>query len=191
MAFILRVSPRLTQAEIEQRFRKCRDVGEKLRWQAVMLKGEGRSAREIASICKRREDWVRRTVRRFNEEGPEGLLDGRVANGRARLLTPEQEGLLCVAIDGPAPGGGVWTSGRVAEWCATSLGVPISEDTAWKYLRRLGFSRQVPRPKHPDADERAQDAFKKGGFPVVFETSFENIRTPKSRSGRRTKPGTG
>lgn len=30
-----------------------------------MLKAEGRTARDIADICKRKEDWVRRTVRRY------------------------------------------------------------------------------------------------------------------------------
>ena len=191
MAFILRVSPRLTQSEIERRFRLCQDAREKLRWQAVMLKGQGRPAADIAVICQRREDWVRRTVRRFNEEGPEGLLDGRANNGAARLLSAEQEQQLAAAIEGPAPGGGVWTSGRVAEWCAANLQIRMSEDAGWRSLQRLGFSRQSPRPKHPDADPKAQEAFKKGGSRAVFESSWERIPASKSKSGPKTKPGTG
>ena len=62
VAFILAVSPKWSSADLQARFSQCTDVGEKLRWQAVMLKKEGRSAREIASICGRNEDWVRRTV---------------------------------------------------------------------------------------------------------------------------------
>jgi len=55
------------------RFLPCDSKDEKLRWRAVMLKAEGRRANDIADICKRREDWVRRTVRRYNELGPEGV----------------------------------------------------------------------------------------------------------------------
>ena len=39
------------------------------------------TVRDIADVCKRREDWVRRTVRAYNEDGPEGLVDGRQENG--------------------------------------------------------------------------------------------------------------
>lgn len=34
---------------------------------------------------QRREEWDRRTMRRFNEEGPEGLADGREKNGKAPI----------------------------------------------------------------------------------------------------------
>lgn len=55
---ILHVSAHLSQDELVDRFKRCRDVGERLRWQAVMLKAEGRSARDIADVCKRREDCL-------------------------------------------------------------------------------------------------------------------------------------
>ena len=191
MSLILRVSPRMPHPEIVARFRACRDGSEKLRWQAVMLKGEGWSAADLGQICKRKEDWVRRTVRRFNEEGPEGLLDGRATNGRERMLSAEEETDLWEALQGTPPDGGIWTSPKVAAWIAERVGRPVDELTGWRYLRRLGFTPQRPRPKHPGADEKAQAAFKKGGFKVSWTTSFEPTPEPRSRSGRRTKPGSG
>ena len=187
MAFILGVSPAWTTEQLQSRFKSCTDVGEKLRWQAVMLKREGRSARDIAGICGRNEDWVRRTVRKFNREGAEGLADGRRRNGRPPMLDDDGQEALREAIEGPAPDRGVWTSQKVADWISARLGTPVDEHTGWAYLRRLGFSRQTPRPKHPDANEEAQEAFKKGGFIAAWETSFESTPRPTSRSGRRTK----
>ena len=79
MALILSVSPHLTHNELVARFKNCTDADERLRWQAVLLKSEGRSAAELADVCKRREDWVRRTVRAYNSEGPAALVDRRRA----------------------------------------------------------------------------------------------------------------
>ena len=189
VAFILAVSPKWSSADLQARFSQCTDVGEKLRWQAVMLKKEGRSAREIASICGRNEDWVRRTVRKFNEHGADALADGRRRNGRPPMLDEQGQEELRDAIEGDAPDGGLWTSRKVADWISARLGVPVDEHTGWDYLRRLGFSRQTPRPKHPGADPKAQEAFKKGGFKVAWETSFENTPRRRSRSGQKLKGG--
>jgi transposase len=192
MAFILRVAPKLSLQEITLRFRRCRDGAEKTRWQAVMLKREGRSSAEISSICKRSEGWVRQVVNRGSGEGADGLCDGRKANKRARLLSPAQEVELAEAIDGDAPDGGLWTGPKVARWIeATTGAVDVDDSTGNNYLRRLGFSRQVPRPKHPAADPEAQEAFKKGGFKVSFTTSFGPTRAPRSKSGPKTRRGTG
>ena len=191
MPYILKVSPHLTMEEVVIRFQRCTHAGERLRWQAVMLKGEGRSAVDIADICKKKVDWVRRTVRRYNAAGPDSLKDHRESNGQALLLDTEALAELAAALLGPSPDGGFWTGKKVSRWIGERTGRPVSEHTGVDYLRRLKFTKQVPRPKHPDADERAQVAFKKGGLKVVFETSFEDIQAPKFSSGPRTKPASG
>jgi transposase len=189
MPYILRVSPHLTPDQLVERFKGCKDAALASRWQAVMLKSEGWSARDIARICKRKEDWVRRTVRAYNDGGPDALEDGRSENGRDPVL---EEGLriaLAQALLGPAPDGGFWTSRKVSAWIEARTGTRVSERTGWAYLIKAGFTPQLPRPKHPDADQEAQEAFKKGGFRAVFSSSFENSPGSRSRSGRKTKPG--
>lgn len=187
MPYILRVSPHLTPEALVERFKACGDADERLRLQAVMLKSEGWSAKAIADICKHREDWVRRTVRAYNEGGPDALADGRRDNGRERVLSPAACEELSSALLHPPPDGGLWTSPKVSAWIEEHHGISVSAHTAWAYMVRTGHSRQIPRPKHPDADKEAQEAFKKGGSKVVFQTSFENIPTPRSRSGRKTR----
>jgi len=184
---ILHVLPHLSPEEVVKRFKRCVSSGERLRWQAVMLKAEGRTAVDIADVCKRREDWVRRTVRAYNEGGPEALLDHRQSNGRAFLVDDSAIELLGAAMRGPSPDGGFWSARKVVRWIAEKYGITVSESTALACMGRAGFTKQAPRPKHPDANEEAQVAFKKGGLRAVFETSFERIPTPKSSSGRKTK----
>jgi len=184
----LRVTSHLTADELVTRFLQCDSKDEKLRWQAVMLKAEGRRANDIADICKRREDWVRRTVRRYNELGPEGVADRRQNNGRDPILDDEKQTDLWEAIQGPAPDGGLWTAPKVAKWIAAHAGQKVDDHTGWLYLKRLGYTRQTPRPTHPEADEKAQEAFKRGGYRKPSIALLESIPGPRSRSGPRTKP---
>ena len=96
------------------RFQKCTYAAEGLRWQAVMLRGEGCSAVDIADICKKKVDQVRRTVRRYNAAGPESLKDHRESSGQPLLLDREALAELAAAPPGPSPDGGFWTGKKVS-----------------------------------------------------------------------------
>ncbi len=41
------------------------------------------------------------------------------------------------------------------------LGQPVYAVRGWEMLKRWGFKRKVPRPRHAKTDEQAQAAFKK------------------------------
>lgn len=178
MAHILRVAPHLPPAALEKRYLECADVGERERLHCVLLKQEGRSSKEIAAFFRKREDWVRRTVRRYNEHGPDAMKDGRRNNGSSRLLDDAAMASLDAALQQPHPDGGLWSGPKVAAWIAENVGVDCTNRTGWAYLKRLGYSIQRPRPKHPDADPEAQEAFKKGGSPTTFLAWLTPIRTP-------------
>jgi len=75
MAVPLLVAPHLTARELELRYQQCKDVEERERLHCVLLKLKGRSSAEIAEFFMHREDWVRRTVRRYNAGGPEAMKD--------------------------------------------------------------------------------------------------------------------
>jgi len=51
-------------------------------------------------------------------------------------------------------------SGPAAQWMAGLLGRLVSPGRAIAYLHRLDFTRQVPRPRHAEADQGAQETFK-------------------------------
>jgi transposase len=90
----------------------------------------------------------------YNQKGPEAIPDGRHKNpGQKPLLSPELQEELRQAL--PHPRDGLWTGRSVAEW----LCVPYN--TAWEWLKRLGFSPLRPRPRHREADSKAQEEFKK------------------------------
>jgi transposase len=58
----------------------------------------------------------------------------------------------------------VENSRKVGEWIEARTGKALSnkKQRGWEYLRRLGNSPKVPRPRHAKADEAEREAFEKG-----------------------------
>jgi transposase len=113
---------------------------------------------------------VRRIARRYNERGVEGLGDHRHGNPGAKeraLLDDEGEAELREALlEGPPPaslGGGMWSGPKVALWIAQRNGLEkVHVQRGFEYLRKIGYSPQVPRPSNAKgADSREREAFKK------------------------------
>lgn len=157
----LAVFPHLSHEEIVNRFRTCEDPEEKTRWQAVMLRSEGRSRKDVSDICKRPPDFVRRWVLRYNAQGPDGLTDKRVNNGNSPYLSDEQLLELSAELSKQTDDCGLWTGPAVARWMEEKLGHSVHKATGHTYLQKLNMSLQVPRPSQEKGDPLEQEEFKK------------------------------
>jgi len=160
----------LSLEELEQRYRSCKDAKEKTRWQVIWLYAqqtrENRpSTRAVSQATGFSQNWVYKLIRRYNAEGPQGLIDKHRYNpggDKRALLNQEEQQALRRALQARPPDGGVWTARKVAHWVQAHTGKSMAEVTAWTYLRRLGFSLQRPRPRHTRAaSKQEQEAFKK------------------------------
>ena len=183
-----RLEAHLSVDEIGKRYRMCKDARVKIWLQAIWLRAQGNGTNEVAQTIGCKPDWVRRLVRRWNSLGPESFKDCRKSNGRAALLSSEQQAELMQALMEPAPDGGLWNGHKVAKWIADKTGRKVPYNRGWIYMRDLGFTSQTPRPRHRDADKIKQEEFKKNSpnyIPIL------GIFAPKQklRSGRRTRPG--
>jgi hypothetical protein len=58
---------------------------------------------------------------------------------------------LRAALAEPPADGGLWTGPKVAAWMAARLGREVWPQRGWGYLKKLGHSLQVPRPRHAKA----------------------------------------
>lgn len=47
--------------------------------------------------------------------------------------------------------GGLWAAPKVADWIHARTRVRLNDSSAWRTLKRLDFSLQVPRPQHARA----------------------------------------
>src|SRR3712207_642706 len=156
----------LSTAELGQRYRAARQPIERSHLQIVWLLSQGRSEREVVAVTGYGARWITEIVRRDNAEGAGGLGDQRARNTGARpLLSKEDEKALRDALAEPPADGGLWSGPKVAAWMTARLGRKVWPQRGWDwdYLQKLGYSSQVPRPRHAkaaSADE--QEAFKRG-----------------------------
>jgi transposase len=151
----LPIVPHLTHDEIARRYRACRTGVEKTHWQVLWLLTRPQdppAAAAVAALVGLSPGWVREVLKRWNAHGPDGLADRRAAaNGGQSKLTTDQPIDLWAAIQQPPPDGVLWTGPKVAAYARDRGGVSVCKQTGWEWLRGLGFSPQVPRPKNPGA----------------------------------------
>ena len=136
-------------------YRACRDGIEKTHWQILWLltrTTDPPTPAEVAALVGLTPAWVRTVLKRWNAEGPAGLADRRPAtNGGKPKLSAEQQAALFEALQGRPADGGLWTGPKVAAYARDRWGVAVRAETGWRWLRRLGLSLQVPRPRDPKA----------------------------------------
>jgi transposase len=129
---------------------------------AAVLDGMNRA--EAARIGGMDRQTLRDWVHRFNQHGPDGLIDIKPVGCRPRLSDEQKQILKQLVEDGPDPD----TDG-VVRWRCVDLkrvvrdrfGIDLSEVSLGRVLKQLGFSRISARPRHPMQDPEAIATFKK------------------------------
>jgi transposase len=169
MARRIKLTTKLRVDELERRYRRASEGMERSHWQIIWLLAQGHPAYVVARMTGYSAYWIGQVARRFNDEGADGLVNHRRVSRPsplALLSTPEQLEELRQALAGPAPQNDVWNSRTVAAWLSVRVGRRVSAHAALRYLHRLDFTPQAPRPRHVKAaspEERA--AWKKSWRP--------------------------
>src|SRR3954464_654107 len=180
----------LSPAELGQRYRAARSPIERSHLQIVWLLSRGRSEREVARVTGYGRRWVGEVARRYEEGGPDGLGDRRRGNvGAEPLLGAEDEAALRAALSTPPADGGVWTGPKVATWMAVRLGRKVWPQRGWDYLRKLGYSARVPRPRHAKAAGPEERAAYEQSSPRRWASVAGGTRAGRSRPGPSTSTG--
>src|SRR3954447_17436706 len=130
----------LSPAALGQRYRAARSPIERSHLQIVRLLSQGRGEREVAQVTGYGRRRVAEVVRRYDEDGPDGLGDRRRGDGGGRpLLGAEDEAALKGALAEAPSDGGLWTSPEVAAWMATRLGRKGWPPRGGDHLRKLRY----------------------------------------------------
>ena len=161
------IKPHLTYEAIGQRYKTCKNATEKSYWHLIWLMANPHhpmlvtEAAKTVNFC---ENWARIIVHRYNKEGVQHFIDKRKNNqGKKPILNKKLQAELRVALTQKKPAdGGLWTAPKVAKWIQKKTKKSITSVGAWKWIRKAGFTLQVPRPKHiQSASEEEMATFKK------------------------------
>ena len=156
-----------------------RDSGQSRRLLALAAVLDGASREEAAKAGGMDRQTLRDWVIRFNELGPEGLIN-RPSPGCPGKLGPEHKAYLARLIDdGPIP-----AADGVVRWRGCDLimrlhdefSVSVSDDTVYRALKELGFSHVSARPKAYKQDPEAIEAYKKNSLPAWRKSSNRSRR---------------
>jgi transposase len=178
------VDESVTAPELARISKRQRDPRMRTRVAAIRYLRLGHTVPETAKAFGMSERQVRNWVHRYNTEGVEGLRD-RPRPGQPPHLAPDLVEQFKERVrSGPGAEDGVcaFRGVNLQRILQQEFQAEYSLPGVYFLLHRLGFSSLVPRPKHRQADEQAQAAFKK--------TSLNTSKRPKrSTPPRRSKSG--
>lgn len=123
---------------------------------------EGRSFQEALNLTRYSYQGADKIIDAYHANGVASLEDQRQHNrGAPTLLSDAELLLLARSIRADTALGGVWNGQRVQNWVQKELGKKVQLSRCYEFLDAVGYSPQVPRPRHVEADPVSQDAFKK------------------------------
>ena len=167
-----------TASEV-RRFARCaKDGAQARRLLALAAVLDGVSREEAAKLGGMDRQTLRDWVIRFNEQGPDGLINIPSPGAPPKLDDMHKAFLRRIVDEGPIP-----AIHGVVRWRACDLimrlhdefGLSVSDDTIYRALKDLGFSHVSARPKAYKQDADAMAAFKKT-LPYAWRKSARHSR---------------
>ncbi len=132
----------VARAELARRFEATDDAETRTRYQMLLLLAEGRTPAEVGALVRRSAATVRRVLRRYQADGPDGVPH-RARPGRPAGYPPSWAAELerVVELDPHEVGvpSAVWTTRLLAEHLAGATGHRAVLETVRLGLHRAGF----------------------------------------------------
>jgi transposase len=150
--------------ELRRLARSARTVGQGRRLLSLAAILDGMSRADAARIGGMDRQTLRDWVHRFNEAGPEGLLDNWSKGPAPRLSAAQKEELARIVETGPdreIDGVVRWRRVDLKRVINERFGVDYHERYVGTLLKRLGFSHISARPRHPGQNAEIVEAYKK------------------------------
>ncbi len=144
--------------------RQTKDAAQVRRLLALASIYDGGSRSDAARLGNVTLQIVRDWVLRFNERGPQGLINGKAPSQKSRLNNHQRAALAQAMERGPTPyldGVVRWRLCDLAQWLWEEFRVSVSEQTLSREVRAMGYRKLTTRPKHHAQDPRAIEDFKK------------------------------
>jgi putative transposase len=144
--------------------RKSKDAKQARRLMALAGVADGLSRTDAAAIGLMDRQTLRDWVHRFNEHGPEGLIDRKSTGPKPKLASEQLATLKAIVRAGPDPtNDGVvrWRCGDLVKLIKARFDVDYHVNSVGRLLHSLGFSHVSARPRHPKQDPEVIEDFKK------------------------------
>lgn len=152
---------------------------------------EGMSRAEAARMAGMERQALRDAVVWYNADGLAGLHNRPRLPRAGKLNAAELRALSALVLDGPNPevdGLSAWMLPELCRVIEARFAKRLHPASLSRVVRRLGFSRQKARQRHPSSDAAAQEAFQRGASPTPQTLSSRHALASASRCGFTTRP---
>jgi len=161
-----RAAPHLTIEQVKEKMKEAKDPRQLQRWQIVYTAlREPRKAEEIATSVGVSKSLVQKVISRYNREGIQSIAMKSSGGRYHEYLTKEEEKQFLSPFFKQAEQGECITVKALHLAYEETVGHSAHETTIYRLLRRHGWRKVQPRPRHPKADLQAQEEFKKNWLP--------------------------
>src|SRR5882724_4902390 len=158
-----------TAADLRRLAGKAKDADQTRRLLSLAAVYDGMDRAAAARIGGMDRQTLRDWAHRFNENGPDGLVNVKPTGRRPKLSAEQRDVLRELVEAGPDPerdGVVRWRCVDLQRILGQRFGVDLSTVAIGRVLKKLGFSHISARPQHPAQDAQAITAFKKN-FPAL------------------------
>ena len=155
-------------AEIQEARRKNRDKNVDRRLKALELKAEGRTGQEIAEMTGYNPGYISKLAAKYRKGSIEAIT-GNHYGGNRRNMTYEEEAELLEQFINEEEGGHITDVSAIKAAYDEKIGHETGHGQIYYVLHRHGWSKKLPRSKHP-----------KSATPEAIEASKK--LTPESRN---------
>src|SRR5512132_3483476 len=153
-----------TAGQVRRIAQRAKDAAQARRLLAIAAVLDGASREEAAKIGGMDRQTLRDWVIRFNEQGPDGLINIPSPGVPPKLTAMHKAFLARIVEEGPIAAIHGVVRGRACDLIMRlheQFGLSVSDDTIYRALKKLGFSHVSARPRAYKQDAEAMDAFKK------------------------------
>lgn len=164
MPSAVRLRADYSSKELRQLAKRVKDNSQARRLLSLAAVLDGMSREDAARIGGMDRQTLRDWVHRFNEAGPDGLLDRWTDGPEPRLSADQKAELAALVQVGPdreVDGVVRWRRVDLKRVIKQRFDVDYQERHVGTLLKQLGFSHVSARPRSPGQDAETMAAFKK------------------------------
>ena len=131
------------------------------RLRVIELRYEGKTSKEIAEKLDMNWMYISEIVKRFKRQGLEEFARNKYTSHNRKLSYQQEEDIL-QECERKAEEGHITTVEEVRKALNAEIGGTTAVNYVYRVLKRHGWVKKMPRPKHPkSADEKEQADSKK------------------------------
>ena len=168
--YALAIRDDISPEDLRRRARQERDGRVAARLIAIANALEGMDRASAARLAGMDRQTLRDWVHRYNEAGIAGLSNRPLPGRSPKLTEGQMAALKAVVLAGPDPALDGVARWRIVDLCGWVVDAGVSATArpgCCGCCGRWNLSHRETRPRHPQTDEKAQQAFKKGALQPV------------------------